>query len=276
MKFAKANQVSIFRILAKEWERLHNEAQGDSAIELLGEIWDLKTLPSEDNRYEDAYGDVIQHYFRNDDWTTEYLFTERLKLYQDELIFQKFVEVILAPQNFSTNDQLTEVSLPIDEILSKDKLKLVTEDFNEFGLPIQKIQVKTASNDLPAGVKKNNIPFYVVKDKPIGNPGKEHFSLTPNKGWNDYSVVSEFSLAHHDSNNIGSQIGYLKIIYQEELHTWEHMPDQFFELSEDFCSLSGDDDYYLGLQNRFKDHGMIRYSLCLTGCGFFPGYLRPL
>ncbi|WP_345947707.1 AAA family ATPase [Mucilaginibacter sp. PAMB04274] len=268
MSIAKANQIAIFKILIKEWDRIYKDRQ-DGSLELIEEIWNLRSMPSEDDRYQDAYGDIIQHYYRNDDITTEYLFTERLKLYQDDDRFQKFIEVLLSPAYYDSVDLLNEISLSIDTILGKDFLKLVTEDFDDRGLPVQKVRQRTLDNDLPQGVKRNNIPFYVIGDKKINRSGEQYFTLDPHKNWNDFSVVSGFTLSFYDISNYKVQIGYVKIVFREELKTWIHMEDQFFSLSEDFCSLSGHDDYYFNLKNQFGDHGMISVLYALQDAAYF-------
>lgn len=268
MNFTKANQVNIFKILTKVWDRIHTSL-GDRAVELLGEIWDLQTMKSEDDRFDNAHDDVIQHYFRNQDWTTEYLFTERLKLYKDSTIFQKFVESMLNPEHYESSDQLTETSFLISSELDKDKLRLVIEDYNDIGLPIQKIYPKAEVDNLPDGVKKNNLPFYVIKDNVVNPPDDEYFTLDPDKGWNDYSVVSGFSLVYH-KNSRRFQIGYLKIIHKEEMVTWSILPDKFLQLSEDFCSLSNNEEYYFELKDKFQEYGMVSILNALQDAAYFP------
>ena len=268
MKFSKVNRVTIFKVLVKEWLRIFNAANGDDAIELLTSIWDLHSMKSEDDRYDDAYGDIIQHYFRNQDWETDYLFTERLKLYEETTDFKKYIEAMLDPKYYESADQLAGVSALIDNELGKEKLRLVIEDYNDLGLPFQKIYLKDEVEQLPAGVKKNNIPFYVMKNGLVQHPESEYFTLFPNKGWNDYSVVSIFNLSYETPAG-AYHIGHVKIIHKEDMETWQVIPERFYQLTDDFCSLSGEENYYFALQERFKDHGMISILFALQDAAYF-------
>jgi AbiJ-like protein len=49
--------------------------------DFFGSIFDLKSLPSQDTRFQDAAGDMWQHTENNDDWSEEYVLSdERLIL----------------------------------------------------------------------------------------------------------------------------------------------------------------------------------------------------
>lgn len=49
-------------------------------VEFLNQIWNLHLLNSDDPRFKDAYGDVIQHLRDNSDWDEEYTFLTRFGL----------------------------------------------------------------------------------------------------------------------------------------------------------------------------------------------------
>ena len=266
--FSKANQLKIYKLLEPEWERIFNEQEGNKAFELLRSIWDPQWT-SESSVITKEFSDIFQHYWRNPDYTTKYLFEEKLKIYDNEIIFKNFTQAILHPDNFGSADDLTDISLEIDSILNRDKLKLVTVSISDLGLPIQEIQELSDANNLPIGVKKNDIPFYVVKKDNRQFPEEKYFILTPRKTWNDFGVVSIFGLNYYD-DGFERSLGFLKIIYLEELVTWEHLPDRFFELTEEFCSLSNEETYYLNLQIIFKESGMISMLYALQDAAMFP------
>jgi predicted ATPase len=266
MKFNKHTQTEVFRILVKEWDRIYNNEQNELPFQILQNIWSTKGDAS-----EEILQDALQHYFRNNDWSSEDLFITKFKIYENDRLFQGFVENILSPEHFSSSDELTTLSIRIDDELAKSKLKLVTTDFNSLGLPIQHIEEITPENDLPPGVKKNNIPFYVINDKEsLSKPETKYFSLEPNKGWNDYGIVSGFTLYYHDKPGAAKNIGYLKLINEQESVTWEHLPKRFIQLGEDFCSLSNDEDYYLRLKNIFGENGLISTLYALQDAAYFP------
>jgi predicted ATPase len=268
MKIAKLTQAKIFKILLKEFERIQSNNEGH-AINILEQVFNLKELPSEDSRYENALGDVVQHYFRNNDWSTDHLLLSRFNVNQNDDVFRSFIEAILLPENFKSNEEISEVSGEIDQLLRKEDLKLVTDDFNDLGFPIQKIQNKDEANDLPAGVKRNDIPFYVQKNETPVVSSDEHFVLLPYTSWNDYGVISIFTLVYHDKNGESLQIGSLKIIHDTADVTLTEMEDRFFHLSDKFCSLSGTPEYYFSLQRNFNENGMISILYALQDAAYF-------
>ncbi|MET4082958.1 ABC-type lipoprotein export system ATPase subunit [Pedobacter sp. UYP30] len=270
VKFSKSVQVKIFKLLLGEWIRISNQANFEDGMSVLNSIWDLRAMPSEDDRYSDAYGDIVQHTINNQDWSDEQLFIDRLKIYDNQETFRKFIETFLEPKYYSDEEQLSLVSLEIDNELAKDKLRLVIEEYNDVGLPVQKIYQQEEINDLPAGIKKNNVPFYVFKNGSQGNiEDSEYFTLDPNKGWNDYSVVSGFALDYFSKVNAKQRIGYLKLIHKEEMKTYLELPDKFYTLSQDFCSLGTTEDYYFNLQKILGSKNMISILNALQDAAYF-------
>lgn len=47
-----------------------------SDIDFLGRLYELDELPSFDNRYADAAGDIYQHTVNNDDWDSDWIFSD--------------------------------------------------------------------------------------------------------------------------------------------------------------------------------------------------------
>jgi ABC-type nitrate/sulfonate/bicarbonate transport system ATPase subunit len=271
MKFSNVVKANIFRILAGEWNRISNEENTDSGMEPLNKIWDLHTMRSEDDRFSDAYGDIIQHTINNLDWSVDELFLTRLRLYEDPERFKRFIEVLLDPVYYTSAEHHGEVSIQVDSELGKDKLRLVIEEYNDFGLPIQKIFELDEVNDLPPGIKLNNIPFFVVRDGTQIKPSEtEYFTLIPNTTWNDYSVVSGFQLDYTSVGQNKQPIGYFKLIHKEELKTYLQLPNRFLALTQHFCSLGTKEDYYFNLQKIFGANNMISILYALQDAAMFP------
>lgn len=67
-------------------------------VGFLRRVWPLKDMPSTDSRFDDAEGDIWQHMVNNEDWTTDYLFYNRLDVVDmpDER-FAKFLEESVHP-----------------------------------------------------------------------------------------------------------------------------------------------------------------------------------
>ena len=67
-------------------------------ISFLRRAWNLRELPSEDGRFENAERDIWQHMVNNSDWTTEYLYVERLSILDcPDAQFIRFLEAVLHP-----------------------------------------------------------------------------------------------------------------------------------------------------------------------------------
>ncbi len=60
--------------------------------EFLSRIWDLDSLPSHDERYANASGDIWQHTVNNNDWDSDWIFSDpRFNLKGDDEIFLRFL-----------------------------------------------------------------------------------------------------------------------------------------------------------------------------------------
>ena len=98
IKISPKVKFDLYKYLSK-----HLAFWGDHNIEInllefLNDIWPLKTMPSSDGRFNNAYDDIIQHIINNNDWTIDYLFEDRLKLLEGDEHFPKFIETILNPK----------------------------------------------------------------------------------------------------------------------------------------------------------------------------------
>lgn len=92
-----------------------------------------------------------------------------------------------------------------------------------------------------------NIKFYLEPENysEIRSP----FFLLTYDAWDDFSRKTSFDLTfvHDDGNQ--TNIGFVKIMHETEFKTRSVMPKVFEELSEDFCSLGQDLDYYYSLRH---------------------------
>jgi len=95
-------KLELFRALIKEEDVFGK----DEIVVFLDDVWDLRTMSSEDARYTDAYGDVVQHMVNNDDWEIDYLFIERLKLLDDDEKFISFLETIVSKKYSENEDDI--------------------------------------------------------------------------------------------------------------------------------------------------------------------------
>ncbi|SIQ99559.1 AbiJ-related protein [Pontibacter lucknowensis] len=252
--------------------------ENEGIIPFLGEIWNLRAMPSTDERFQDGYRDIYHHMINNDDWSLEYLFIDRLNLLEDDESFKKFTETIVSPKYKKNADEIFTFVASINRYLEKGNLQLAITAYTENNLPVYSLQTKEEVDDLPAHIKLNDYPFYVIKT-PNGRskyksshsnpPTTPAFVLVFNDGWNDFSVWSEFSLFYYNDGDTCEYIGDTKIIFKEELNTPEFIPEQFNRLNQDFCSLGQEISYYNNLQDSIeRDFESVLYAL--RDAAFFP------
>lgn len=253
------------------------EDEYEGIIEFLSKIWDLKSMPSEDSRFNNAEEDIIQHTINNDDWEIDYLFKDRLRLFDDDEVFLKFIETIVHSEFRIDEDDIFKFVLLINDILEKDQLQLSISEYSDTGYPIYTIKLIDENDLFPIDIKRNSIPFFVEKN-PSGWADKKSSHRTPkifpcfvlvfNDGWNDYGIRSEFVMFYYDKNQSYYQINNLKIITQEE-STIDIIPDEFKQLDNQFCSLGQDMEYYEELKD-LLDKNFMGVLYALRDAAFFP------
>ncbi|MFB3894884.1 MAG: TIR domain-containing protein [bacterium] len=107
-------------------------------LAFLKRVWDLSSMPSTDNRFQDAVGDIWQHMVNNYDWSYDYLLLDRLKLPQcDDKIFLRFVEMCVHPLVANDDKEITTYVEDFNHLLEKDGYRLVIAE-RVSGRPIYK------------------------------------------------------------------------------------------------------------------------------------------
>jgi len=242
----------------------------------LERIWELDIMPTTDNRYNDAYGDIQQHIVNNDDWTYEFLFEERLDLLSDNKIFKKFLETIIHPDIRENEDEIIKYYLIITPYLEKEGYTFALTDYID-GFSLYEIKSKNDTDDLPSDIKPNDIPFFVTwvsdgrNDRFRSHNIPEEFPsfvLVFNSGWNDYSKKTEFFLFYYETEDTPHKIGSIKIMNKDE-ETRNILGDYFTNLSADFCSLGQEYEYYEELKKHLgRNFESVLWAL--KDAAFFP------
>ena len=80
MRLSQEIKTELFNALLKEDKPFGYDFGDEGIMTFLMEIWNLKTLPSEDNRFKDAYGDIYQHTINNYDWVHTDIFLPRFPI----------------------------------------------------------------------------------------------------------------------------------------------------------------------------------------------------
>ena len=267
----------LFNAIIKEQHPFGRDADSEEILEFLMDIWDLRAMPSEDSRFDDAYGDIVQHTINNYDWELEYLFIDRLKLFEDDEIFVKFVENIVNPKHRDDEDEILKFVLLINSYIEKEDFVLAISGYSDDNLPIYQLQVKQ-NNNLPFDLPPNKIEFHVIK-KSLGHTknfsshappsSKPAFILVYNEGWNDFTYKTEFSLFYYGADDSEKYIGETKITDGTSQHTVTSIPSKFTILENNFCSLGQKYSFYSNLKEvTGRNFESVLYAL--KDSAFFP------
>lgn len=129
----------------------------------------------------------------------------------------------------------------------------------------------TSNNQIPFYIHWTDSP-YVTKStrKPQTVPA---FILLGNT-WDDYGVKTKFGLNYYDEDSHLHYIGAVKIIDKSPIKedgykTLDVLRGQFTDITDSFCSLGQESDYYVRLKNLFPET-YRDLLLCLRDCAVFP------
>ena len=227
-------------------------------VEMLGRIWDLHLLASEDPRYKDAFGDAIQHLRNNNDWDDEYTFLTRFGLLKEsDVVFIKFLNEVVSTNARNSKDEILRYVDSINGLLKEVQLNYVYSG-DDNGLPVYEIAKKTAAEDRPVDIRRNDLHIY-VDTKPQTYPSL----ILNSETWDDYSRKTKFSLFYSKSRyETWEEIGEVKIMNAGELDSHKVIPKDFLELTDDYCSLGQDTSYYENIKAFFPNsYKSIMYAL---------------
>lgn len=282
MKLTKKIRLDILRILLSEQDLFGKPQDDINIIEFLDEMLDLKSLPSEDSRYNNAYDDAFQHLVNNYDWEYEYVLTERFNIIDDLDIFISFLNKIIHPDIRHNDDDITRYYLLINPYLEKENSTYSLESYTEEGLPVYVIKKIDIKNVVPSTIIENKIPFFVYNNPDrFYNYKSAHrspdlfpcFVLANNSDWNDYGNKSTYYLYFYPNSDECLKIGSVKIIHQEVDNTPDILNERFTVLNENFCSLGQDYSYYENLKSIFdKTYSSIFWAL--KDSAIFPNILE--
>lgn len=260
----------IINMLIQQWEGVANK-NIDTGIDIIQEVWKEISSSLLQKSVEELVEDLAQHYVRNNDYETGYMFEEVLKVYHlDFKSLKLFIELILKPSNFNDIASLNSFSTLIDYELSKDDFRLVVINYDELNFPLQIVDENKNLDGLPQNVKLNDIPFYVYKETRIHPSEEKYFALIPNKRWNDYGVISVFSMKYYyDFGRKSIDMGGLRIIHKDEFTTWELLPEKFLQLDNQFCSIGFSDNYYEDFLRIFEFGNTVSILFALKDAAYF-------
>lgn len=223
-------------------------------LNLISSLWNVYQSPStgEDSRYNILGDEIDKHYFMNDDWTQDKLYLSVLHILDDEQKLLHFVEGLI---NLHSDDAIIE---DLQKILEDENYQIVNDD--------GRLVICLKENDLALEVDKkipfirckSNVTYYSDFDEEDIEAPREYecFMLTFNNRWNDYSFCTWFRLYYKKGDKIDS-IGQLKIMKREVKDTSEVLPNKFYRLDTDYCSLGCNLEYYSNMYRLFRDKAYV-------------------
>jgi len=267
MEIPRKTKSEIFNVIISYPSFLGKYEEYDGILTFLSKIWDLKQMPSEDNRYKNAYDDTWQHIVNNQDWTFEYLFLERLSLIEgDEKYFVLFIEAIVHPTVRKSKDEILLLVSKINKIIHSTGYRLILTDYFE-DLPVHKFKNSAEFLDLPIDIMPNKIPIYWKQlDK---NKNEYPSFILYYDHWDDFGFKTMFDLNYKENESSIRRLGKIKIMKRDTQTTSEALPETFFSLTNDYCSLGQSKDYYQMLKIILGDQ-FHSFLLAIRDVAVFP------
>lgn len=229
-------------------------------MNLLSSIWDVYKKPKlEDYRFSNLGDEIEKHFVMNNDWSEEKMFNSVLHLKDDDDKLIRFFSGLL---NISTNSELLQ---EIQYTIQSENLTVELSG-NKWHVNFDNLNMQC--------VEDQSRPFYVCRSNiinafsfleneiqvPLNN---DCFILTFNYGWNDYGYKTRYKLHYIDSNGKRTVLGNVKIMHKGTGDTSSVLPQEFYSLPSDFCSLGEDVGYYKKFKELFGSKAFVYLSeLC--------------
>lgn len=231
-------------------------------LDIISPLWNVYQLPStgDDYRYKILGDEIEKHHILNDDWSQDKLYLRILKVMDDEERMIKFVRDLLNVEDIRINDELVE---EVRKTLNQEGLDIIEMNNHLFiGNKNQSSQL-ACNNKIPFVLCNSNVYHAVeFREKDIQLPQDEKcFVLTFNYMWNDFNQFTWFRLYFKEGDELRN-IGTLKIMKGSETNTGNVLPERFYCLDNDCCSLGYDIDYYKNVFSLFGEDSMSILS-CL-------------
>lgn len=166
MEITEQQRISIIKFIVAQPLFLGDLGKEEGGIvEFLEMIWELRAMPSTDDRFHTAYEDAWQHLVRNDDWEYEYVFLDRFtSTYRNIDIFKKFVSFSVHPSLFNNEEERRQLIEIINAELAKVGFTLIGTDYFEQRIVYSLAPTSEVLDQLPENIAANTIPIYFGQD----------------------------------------------------------------------------------------------------------------
>lgn len=126
MKISEATRRDIFDSIVIEnvpWNGRLEE------LDFLARLFDLKSLPSTDGRFKDAYGDIWQHRINNYDWDDDWVFSDTRfnLLHGEDEVFLRFLCETLHPVVRTDAEEIERLRQGYNLLLQNDGYEIVAK-----------------------------------------------------------------------------------------------------------------------------------------------------
>lgn len=98
--------------------------------DFLARLFDLKSLPSRDYRYNNAYDDIYQHTVNNSDWELDWIYSDsRINLlYCEDKTYLKFLAMTVHPRVRTSSDEVVGLLEIYNKHLNPDGFEIAQTD----------------------------------------------------------------------------------------------------------------------------------------------------
>lgn len=99
-------------------------------VEFLSRLYDLEELPSTDSRYKDAAGDIWQHRCNNDDWESDWVYSDSRFCLADggAELFLRFLCEMVHPLVRHSRDEALKLTEQFNDQLKVQRWELYQEE----------------------------------------------------------------------------------------------------------------------------------------------------
>jgi len=148
--------------------------------DFLTRLFDLKSLPSRDYRYNNAYDDIYQHVVNNNDWDTDWIYSDpRINLlYCDDETYLKFLSVTVHPRVRTNPEEVNKLIETYNRHLDADGFEIMQTDeisgkpvfsgrqktIGEAHLVAKKVEIKRYLNTAYVNGKINTMTDAIHRD----------------------------------------------------------------------------------------------------------------
>lgn len=148
--------------------------------DFLGRIFNLKSLPSKDSRYDNAYDDIYQHMVNNNDWDSDWLYSDpRINLLHcEDDTYLKVLAMTVHPRVRIKPDEVSKLIEIYNRHLDADGFEVAQTDeisgkpvysgrqkaIGQSHLTAKKVEIKKYLNTAYVNGKINTMTDAIHKD----------------------------------------------------------------------------------------------------------------